>query len=438
MQSSRLFLEGRNHMDNNYGSQGGWTPGGSQYGSTGGEPPQRKKGIHAWGVVLIAIASLLIGAMIMALLIPAFNIVPSKLGQNLNKNFAPTLTPAGTSTPAPVQSLPKLGSDTAPSISADNPIVDIAKSVTPSVVGVINQVNARGRNGNALTPQASGSGFVISSEGHILTNYHVVEGSDAVSIVTSDGKEITAKVVGTDPTNDVAVLKVDGLTLTAVKIGDSSTVQVGETAVAIGNPLGQELAGSVTVGVISALQRQINLGGKTFSMIQTDAAINNGNSGGPLVNIRGEVIGINTAKPGFSGYTESGELVVPEGIGFSIPINTVMPIVQEILQKGNISRPGLGIYGGSVTEQMMTDSNMPKGVYIQSLIPGMPVADSGLQPEDVITAVNGTPVETMESLVKLLEGLKVGDTAQCTVWRSGKTMTISIQLGDLNAARSSQ
>ncbi|MDP2892472.1 MAG: trypsin-like peptidase domain-containing protein [Bacillota bacterium] len=418
-------------MDSQYNDQSN-PPGGFQPPGPENKPPQKKRGIHVWGVVLIAIASLLIGAMVMALLTPVLNLVPNN-NLSLN-NMTPSPSP---SAPLPSQSMPQLGSGTVPSISANNPVVDIAKYVTPSVVGISNKVYTNTRSGRTLTEQASGSGFVISTEGHIVTNFHVIEGSDSVTVILNGGQEIPATVIGSDPANDIAVLKVEGQNLTPVKRGDSSKLQVGEMAVAIGNPLGHELAGTVTAGVISALERKISLGGKTLSLIQTDAAINPGNSGGPLVNINGEVIGINTAKPGFAGYTETGQPIVSEGIGFAIPMNTAMPVVEEILQKkGDISRPGLGIYGGPVTDEMASDYGMPKGIYVEWLIDGMPIQYSGMQSGDVITAVNGTPVESMEALTQMLDNLKVGDTVSCTVWRSSKTLTINVQLGDINAARS--
>jgi serine protease Do len=421
-------------MDNEFNQNNNWTPPDGFHREDPGKPYRKeKKGLRAWGVILIAIASLLVGALIMAALSPMIFNKSGLFGDRLNINTpAPAVTATTPeSTPAPSE-VPQLGSTSAPAVDPANPVVDIAKYVTPSVVGVSNKVTTQSKKGPCEIEQASGSGFIISSDGLILTNYHVIEGSNAVTVILSGGKEVNAVIKGSDPLNDIAVLKIEEQNLTPVKFGDSSKLQVGEMAVAIGNPLGEELAGTVTQGVISALERKIDLGGKVLSLIQTDAAINPGNSGGPLLNAKGEVIAINTAKPGFAGYDENGQPITSEGIGFSIPINTVLPIVQEILQHGNIARPGLGIYGAEVTDQMAQQSNIPKGIYIEKLIPGMPSQNSGLQPDDIVIEVNGQKVQTMQDLATAITGKKVGEDVQVKVWRNGTETTVTVKLGDLN------
>lgn len=421
-------------MDNDFNQNNNWTPPDGFHKEDAGKPyGKEKKGLRAWGVVLIAIASLLVGALIMAALSTMIFNKSGLFGDRLNLNTpAPTVTATTPESTPATSDVPKLGSDNAPAVDSANPVVDIAKYVTPSVVGVSNKVTTQSKKGPSQVEQASGSGFIISSDGLILTNYHVIEGSNAVTVILSGGKEVNAVIKGTDPLNDIAVLKIEEQNLTPVKFGDSSKLQVGEMAVAIGNPLGEELAGTVTQGVISALERKIDLGGKVLSLIQTDAAINPGNSGGPLLNSKGEVIAINTAKPGIAGYNENGQPITSEGIGFSIPINTVLPIVQEILQHGNIARPGLGIYGAEVTDQMAQQSNIPKGIYIEKLIPGMPSQNSGLQPDDIVVEVNGQKVQTMQDLSAAITGKKVGEDVQVKVWRNGTETTVTVKLGDLN------
>lgn len=426
-------------MDNEFNPNNNWTPPDGFHKDNGGDNPRggdkprrkEKKGMRAWGVILIAVACVLVGALVMAAISPMVFKNNGLFGSKLSLNNPAPATTA--SAPAPTTAdLPQLGANSAPAVNPTNPVVDIAKYVTPSVVGVSNKVMTQGNKGPSEVEQASGSGVIISSDGLILTNYHVIQGSNAVTVILNGGKEVDASVKGTDPLNDIAVLKIEEQNLTPVKFGDSSKLQVGETAVAIGNPLGQELAGSVTSGVISALERKIDLGGKVLSLIQTDAAINPGNSGGPLLNAKGEVIGINTAKPGIAGYNENGQPITSEGIGFAIPINTVVPIVQDILQHGNVARPGLGIYGAEVTDQMVQDYNIPKGIYVRGLIAGLPSEKSGMQADDVIIEVNGQKVETMQDLSTALNGKKVGDDVQVKVWRKGSETAVTVKLGDLN------
>ncbi len=421
-------------MDTEFNSNNDWTPpdGFHKENDHGKHDKKEKRGIRAWGVVLIAVASVLVGALIMAAVSPLVFKNNGLFGNRLSLGSpAPTINAPAATAPSTTD-LPHIGANDAPAVNPANPVVDIAKFVTPSVVGVSNKVTTQGRRGPSEVEQASGSGFIISADGLILTNYHVIQGSNTITVILSGGREVSATVKGTDPLNDIAVLKIAEPNLTPVKFGDSSTLQVGEMAVAIGNPLGEELAGTVTSGVISALERKIDLGGKVLSLIQTDAAINPGNSGGPLLNAKGEVIGINTAKPGIAGYNENGQPITSEGIGFAIPINTVVPIVEDILQHGNVARPGLGIYGGEVTDQMVQDYKIPKGIYVRGLIPGMPSVNSGMKADDIIIEVNGQKVQTMQDLSNALSGKKVGEDVQVKVWRDGTETAVTVKLGDLN------
>ena len=223
--------------------------------------------------------------------------------------------------------------------TVENPVVAISKQVGPSVVGINVTYTAQTFFGETEA-EGEGSGIIYSKDGYIITNYHVVEEAinnqkAKVTVILSTGDKLEAKVVGGDSVTDIAVVKVEKTGLTAAEFGDSDAVEVGELAVAIGNPLGQEFAGSVTVGYVSAVNRTMTTEGSTYNLIQTDAAINSGNSGGPLVSSSGKVVGINTAKISATGV---------EGMGFSIPINEVLPIVEELITNKKITRPYIGIY----------------------------------------------------------------------------------------------
>lgn len=311
-------------------------------------------------------------------------------------------------------------------------IPDIVDKVGPAVVGVINRVQNNNiyygyfgglQNGNnEMVDQGSGSGVLISADGYIVTNNHVIEGAQEVGVILNTGDEYKASVVGADEKTDLAVLKIDASGLPYATLGSSSDLRVGELAVAIGNPLGQEFAGTVTSGIISALNRSVTVDNKQLTLIQTDAAINPGNSGGPLVNQYGEVIGINTVK------ISSSEL---EGLGFAIPMDEAKPIINDLLQSGYVrGRPVIGIGGRSVTERDAQAYNMKVGVYVASMTPNSPAHLAGLQIGDIITEVDGQKVETVEDLNAIKDQHQVGDTIELKVYRQGDDLNISLILGE--------
>ncbi|MGI6706984.1 MAG: S1C family serine protease [Clostridia bacterium] len=330
------------------------------------------------------------------------------------------------------EDLPVIGGKAAAIISSDNPVVDIAKQIGPSVVGVTNKVKglARGR-GIIEQEQGAGSGVIISEDGYIVTNNHVIEGASTVTVILPGGKEVNAQVIGTDPRSDLAVIKINEKNLTAAPMGDSSKIQVGELAVAIGNPLGKELAGTVTVGVISAVNRSIQVDGKTLNLIQTDAAINPGNSGGALVNSKGEVIGINTVKSVYAGISSDGLPISVEGIGFAIPSNTFRPIVEELIKHGYVSRPGIGISGRAVSEEEAKEYRVVPGILVMSVIADGPAAKANIQPGDIITKINGKEIKVFEDLTSEINKKKIGDQVRLGVWRDGKEYVADVILGEL-------
>ncbi len=307
-------------------------------------------------------------------------------------------------------------------------VPQIAKKVGPSCVGVINKTKLTpqryydpfsGRyyytqdpNSDELVEQGSGSGIIISEDGYVVTNQHVIQGASEISVVLNTGDEYTAKLVGADEKSDLAVLKIDAKELVAAEIGDSEAVEVGELAVAIGNPLGQEFAGSVTVGVISAVNRTMTVENVKYNLIQTDAAINPGNSGGALVNQYGEVIGINSVKIASTGV---------EGIGFAISINEANPIIEDLKSNGYVSgRPLVGI----------TASETRFGLSVATVTEGSGAANAGIKVGDLIVKAEGKAVKTVNELNEIRDTKKAGETLKLTIIRDGEMLDINIILGE--------
>ncbi len=276
------------------------------------------------------------------------------------------------------------------------------------------------------TSAASGSGFVISSDGYILTCYHVVEDSDAITVTTYDETSYDAELIGYDESNDIAVLKIDATDLQTVVLGDSDALNVGDGVVAISNPLG-ELTFSLTYGVVSALNRSITLSTNvTMELIQTDCAINSGNSGGALFNMYGEVIGIVNAKYSSSSSSSSASI---DNIGFAIPISDVINIVTSIIETGNIESPYIGVSITDMTTTAAAGSGLTEGAVVQSVTEGSPAKDAGLQAGDVITKVNDTEITCSSDLVTAISRTMGGEEIILTINRSGETMEITVTVG---------
>ena len=276
--------------------------------------------------------------------------------------------------------------------------------------------------GQAVETASAGSGFVLTADGYIVTNYHVVKDADTVTVTMYNGDEYNALYVSGDEDYDIAVIKVEATGLPAVTLGDSSTLNVGDHVLAIGNPLG-ELTFSMSGGMVSSVNRTINVDGTPFNMIQTDASINPGNSGGPLMNSYGEVVGIVSAK--YSSYSDESV----EGLGFAIPINDVYAMIEDIMTNGYVTnKPYLGIFGGSMTEQMAAQYryDISEGVFVYSVEEGSAAEKAGLQMGDVITKVDDTTISTMEDLTAVKKQYSAGDTVTFTVYRQGETITLSL------------
>lgn len=320
-----------------------------------------------------------------------------------------------------------ISSPSATSTSANDGLSgeEIYAKVSPSVVS-IQAVNLTSGEGG------TGSGVIMSADGYIITNNHVVVDEntgvqqDKITVYMSDGTSFPTEVIGLDEQTDLAVLKIDpaGTTLTPAEFGDSNSLQVGEEVYAIGSPGGLELANTITGGHISALNRDITIDDRVMSLIQTDAAINPGNSGGALINKYGQVIGITSAKLGISYY---------EGLGFAIPMDTVKPIVDELIQNGYIAgRPQIGISGQNVSEQQSAAYGIPQGVRVINVDSRSNAAAAGVQANDIITGINGTEVTDMDGVNAVKDKLSAGDKITLTLYRmsTGKTVTVSFALND--------
>ena len=290
-----------------------------------------------------------------------------------------------------------------------------------SVVAISNQ-STTNVWGQVSETASSGTGFIISADGYILSNYHVVEGAKRLTVMTYMGDEYEARLVGYDEMNDVSILKVEATGLDPVTIGSSDDLIVGDQVVAIGNPLG-ELTSSLTVGYISAKDRTINTDGNLINMMQTDAAINPGNSGGPLFNMKGEVIGITTAK--YSGSTDSGASI--EGIGFAIPIDDVMAMSEDLISHGYLTNQAyLGVSVMDLDSSTASMYSLPMGSYVQSVTAGSCAETAGIQPKDIIIKVGEYEVEGNSTLQTALRKFKAGETTTVTVYRAGAELELTI------------
>jgi len=319
------------------------------------------------------------------------------------------------------------------SSARNTPIVQAAKKVGPAVVGITNKALVRDYfNRTQLVEQGSGSGVIYSKDGLIATNNHVVAGAQEIVVSLPDGKTYTGKVLGTDPNTVLAVVKIeaDG-DLPVAEFGDSDSLMVGEPAIAIGNPLGMEFRGSVTAGVISALNRSLDMGERRFRLIQTDAAINPGNSGGALVNADGQVIGINSAKIAASGV---------EGIGFAIPINEAKPILKELGEKGGVVRPYLGVslLDQTLAKRLGFDLDLRGGLFVVKMFQDGPAYRGGIRPNDIIVKFNGTKVDSVAALRDALGKCQVGQQVPVTILRGDEEVNKTVTLTEMPQQSSRQ
>ena len=295
---------------------------------------------------------------------------------------------------------------------------DIYSSVIDSVVSISSMTSSG---------TSSGTGIIMSPDGYVITNHHVITGALVISVLTNDNQEYEAALVGSDEMSDLAVLKIDARGLQAAEFGDSSKLRVGDSVVAIGDPLGVQLRGTMTNGIISAINRDLTVGDRTMTLIQTNAALNNGNSGGPLINCYGQVIGINTVKMS-SYYTATASV---EGLGFAIPISVAKPIIDELIENGYVAgRPAIGISGDSLPSYYRTYYRLPDGVYVTSVNEGSDAKAKGIREGDIVTAINGERISSIDELNTVKNQYAAGDEVTLTVYRSGTYYEVTVTLVD--------
>ncbi|MCW2278970.1 S1C family serine protease [Heliophilum fasciatum] len=300
------------------------------------------------------------------------------------------------------------------------PVPAIARKNGPAIVGISNMSAGLYDQDEE---QGTGSGVIIdAAQGYVVTNYHVVEGAKTLQVSLSDGRTVAGRLLGSDARSDLAVVQIPASGLTAATLGNSGTMEVGELVVAIGNPLGDEFARTVTHGIVSAVDRLLEIDEVRLKVIQIDAPINPGNSGGGLFNVRGELIGINSAKVSLPGV---------EGMGFAIPIDTARPIIQQLIEQGSVQRPWLGIEGFTVSALVSEYYGLPQGVLVRRVTPDSPAAQAGVRRGDIITGINEKTITSIATLTEELAKRQVGDPVSVTLFRKGQTATVSAVLANL-------
>lgn len=405
-------------------------------------PPRRGIG----GYIVTAVVFTIIGALLATILMPSLYeiaegtqpAVPTAQPGLVSPEATPTPAqqPAETERPAytpnpTTRPMPELNGESPVIGNAANPIPDIVEQVSAGVLGVINYAYIKDFGGSYVE-RATGSAFLISKDGYIVTNAHVVEDADAVAVTFADGTEVDAELVGMDKSMDIAVLKIEGENLHALKLGDSDAVRVGEFTIAIGDPTGRELAGTTTFGIISAAARDVNIDGKTNTYLQTDAAVNPGSSGGPLLNMAGEVIGITSAKTVTASYDEYGNAISAEGLGFAIPINDALKIVSQLITNGYVLRPGIGVTIVTWDALSAQQYETAEGMLVYTVTKDGPADQAGLRPNDIIVEVDGMSAPTQDEFVAHVKAKTVGDALKLKVWRGGEYFETTLVIGDLN------
>jgi serine protease Do len=383
--------------------------------------------------VLIGMTLVIIGA-----------IIGGMLGSTLTLSRVSTLSQNSVSALQPsVESVPVSSNQVQPQklivseTDVETTITQDVEQIKPTVVTVVGMISG-GVNffGASSDQQVSGSGIIVTSDGYIITNNHVVEGANDLVVILSDGKQLKATLISRDVFADLAVIKVDGKMPAVARLGNSDLLKPGETVIAVGSPLG-DFRNSVTVGVISATGRTIDTGNgyQLENMIQTDAAINSGNSGGPLVNLAGEVVGINTLVVRGSGSSSNA---IAEGLGFAIPSNTAKTISEQIIQKGYFARPNLGVQIQDINPRIASFYDLPVqwGAYITQLDNGGPAAQAGLKKGDIITGIGKTQIDQNTSYYNALFDYAPNQEVTVEVNRSGQMLTVNVKLGEMTSSSS--
>ena len=419
-------MDKRNRDLNTDSWQDPWNADFYETGST--RPPKKHRGVFAL---------VLVGGIILGSVLTALGGINLQLLREWNRREKETELPAslyaGETDQTTVPSVPDVTGETTG---------DLAVELNPAPQGLENVPQTGGLSFQAIYEKcipstvsilcdlprgtSTGSGVVLSSDGYVITNYHVVEGAAAVSVLFTDGRQLQARMVGGDKLSDLAVLQVDAHDLIPAEFGDSDGLRVGDIVVAIGDPLGVELRGTMTDGIVSAINRDLTTDGRTLTLIQTNAALNSGNSGGPLINCYGQVVGINTMKIG--DYVSAAGV---EGLGFAIPSTTVKLIVDQLISQGYVSgRPELGIQGVAVPEFYQYYYRMPAGVYVNAVVSSSDAAKKGIEVKDIILAIDGERISTTEQIEAILYNHQPGDTVTVIIYRGGYQYEVDIILGE--------
>ena len=420
-------MDKRNRDLNTDSWQDPWNTEFYETGST--RPPKNRRGMFAL---------VLVGGIVLGSVLTAFGGINMRLLQEWGKSDKEQTLPVSLYTGETDQTVPSVPEDTALPPETG----EAAVQLNPAPQGLENVPQTGGLSLQQIYEKsihstvsilctlsrgsATGSGVVLSQDGYVITNYHVVEGATAISVLFTDGRQLNARMVGGDKLSDLAVLQVDAQDLIPAEFGDSDTLRVGDVVVAIGDPLGIELRGTMTDGIVSAINRNLTTDGRTLTLIQTNAALNSGNSGGPLINCYGQVIGINTMKIG--DYVNSTGV---EGLGFAIPSTTVKLIVDQLLSQGYVSgRPELGIQGVDIPEFYRYYYRMPEGVYVNAVAAGSDAAEKGIQVKDIILAINGEWISSIEDIETILYNHQPGDVVTLIIYRAGYQYEVDVVLGE--------
>jgi len=379
---------------------------------------ERKKPakLEIWSYLVVGVVGAVVGGLLV------MGIVPQMV---IHKMGAIPITAPSTGSNSGASLTTSSGGDL-PSGDPWQVVAAVAEKVSPAVVGVVNRSTV-GFDffGREFTRESTGSGLILTADGYIVTNNHVVENSKSLTVFLADGRSVKAKVVGTDPKTDIAVIKVDAQGLPTGSFGDSDQVRPGQLAVAIGNPLGMDFKRTVTAGVISGLDRVLQVGDGYVRLIQTDAVINPGNSGGPLVNAKGEVVGLTSAKL-------SADAV--EGMGFAIPSNLVKRVAEELIDSGKVRRAlvGVQVLDKQVAEAYL-DVKGQRGIYVYKVVAGGPAAKAGIREGDFIVSFSGTVINDTGTFLAILAEKTPGETVSCTVLRAGREISVNIVLGEASS-----
>lgn len=398
----------------------------SVYGTGPTQPPKDKGGMYAALLILIIFLCGII-TLLGLLNVKLFQKLRSQEKRDYAISFTACQTEAETVPVTVAQSLPPVEASAGlelqqSPISPENvpeqdglSLQEIYSRSIPSVVSITS---------TTATGTSSGTGVVLSGDGYLITNAHVVENSTGITVQLTDNRVFPASILGADEISDLAVLRIDGSDLTPAQFGDSSALRVGDTVVAIGDPLGAKFRGTYTDGIVSAINRDVDVNGHTMTLIQTNAALNSGNSGGPLINCYGQVIGINTMKIGT--FTSSSGI---EGIGFAIPSTTVKEIVDQLITQGYVSgRPTLGLTGESLSIFYQHYYRLPSGLYITHVEKGSDSCEKGILEGDILLSLNDTKITTMNEMKAVLNGMEVGDTLTAVIYRNGQQYSVVLTL----------